>query len=123
VLELGCGSGNALPGLRTALRPRSLVGVDLDTRHGVVGDARSLPFRDRSFDLVVDFGTCQHAGAAALVEVARVLRPGGLLVHETRWAQRLAHPRRGGQSLEPLTELVPVSSAGLWALRRRAAEG
>jgi SAM-dependent methyltransferase len=98
--------------------------VDLETQQGVVGDATSLPFRDQSFDLVVDFGTCQLVGPAALAEVARVLRPGGLLVHETRWAQLLAHPRRRGPALDAdqLSRLAPVASAGLWAVRRRLDE-
>jgi SAM-dependent methyltransferase len=50
-----------------------------------VADTRQLPFRDGSFDLVVSLSTLDHFAAAdaipqALAELARVLRPGGLLL-------------------------------------------
>lgn len=122
VLELGCGAGNALPALRGALRPARVVGVDLETDMGIRADVTALPFADGSFDVVVDFGTCQAAGQAALLEVARVLRPGGVYVHETGWAQLLAHPWRGWQRLDSTAmrgRLVLVATTGLWTLRRR----
>lgn len=143
VLEIGCGRGIALPVLAERLAPAALVGVDIDpalvavaTRHvralGVpadvhLADVRDLPFESASFDLVIDFGTCYHvsgraAGArAALREVARVLRRGGLFVHETPIAQHLAHPVRSfGRTLP--WKAVPVferrRSAVLWTVRR-----
>jgi len=47
-----------------------------------VGDARALEFPDRHFDTVVcTFALCGISGGpAALTEMARVLRPGGLLL-------------------------------------------
>jgi ubiquinone/menaquinone biosynthesis C-methylase UbiE len=62
----------------------------------VCGDVRRLPFPDGSFDLVLDFGTAYHVARRgdALREMARVLRPGGRLVHETRFNQAVAHPVR-----------------------------
>lgn len=46
------------------------------------GDAESLPFRDGSFDVVYSFGVIHHTPRmqAAIDEVRRVLRPGGLAV-------------------------------------------
>jgi SAM-dependent methyltransferase len=91
-------------------------------------DVRALPFESGSFDLVIDFGTCYHVGGgptgrlAALVEIARVLRVGGLFVHETRVAQHLAHPVRSfGRRLPwpAVPMLAPVRGAVLWAARRR----
>ena len=82
---------------------------------------RDLPFESGRFDLVIDFGTCYHASdtmegrRAALSEVSRVLRDGGLFVHETRVAQRLAHPVRSfGRTLpwRDVPELAPDRSAG-----------
>jgi ubiquinone/menaquinone biosynthesis C-methylase UbiE len=112
ILEVGCGRGIALPVLATRLEPSRLVGIDIDsallaeaearlTETAAVAelhraDVRALPFPDRSFDLVIDFGTCYHiAGAArALSEIARVLAPGGLFVEETSLSQLLSHPVR-----------------------------
>jgi SAM-dependent methyltransferase len=89
---------------------------------------RALPFADASFDVVVDFGTCYHVGGGrsgahlALEQIARVLRAGGLLVHETPLAQHLAHPIRSFARTLPwreVPELVRERAAGLWATRRR----
>lgn len=121
VLELGCGPGNAWAALHRALEPATLTGVDLETSVGVVADIGALPFITGMFDVVVDFGTCQEAGSGVLPEVARVLRPGGVFVHETGWAQLLAHPSRGKRDLDfsDAPELAPAGSVGLWSMRRR----
>jgi ubiquinone/menaquinone biosynthesis C-methylase UbiE len=112
VLEVGCGRGVALPVFARLLHPARLVGLDLEpalldeaqvrleaagaVAELVPGDVRRMPFASGSFDLVVDFGTCYHTArpAAALAEIARVLAPGGLFVHETPLSQLLAHPIR-----------------------------
>ena len=144
VLEIGCGRGVALPVLDDRLEPVELVGLDIDgallvearervrntcTRATVIeGDVRDLPFEAARFDLVVDFGTCYHASdtmdgrRAALEEVSRVLREGGLFVHETRVAQRLAHPVRSfGRALPwaAVPSLAFDRSAVLWGVRRK----
>lgn len=144
ILEVGCGRGVALPVLAARLKPRELVGVDVDPAlvdvaarrvrdHGlnarvIEADVRSLPFEDRSFDMVIDFGTCYHVGGGrvgarlALQEISRVLRRDGLFVHETRVAQRLAHPVRSfGRTLPwgGVPELVVERSAVLWSARRK----
>ena len=144
VLEIGCGRGVALPELDDRLEPVELIGLDIDpallaeagerVRNTctyatlVEGDVRDLPFEAGRFDLVIDFGTCYHVSdtmegrRAALREVARVLQPGGLFVHETRVAQRLAHPLRSfGRTLPwwAVPTLVPDRSALLWGVRRK----
>jgi len=142
VLETGCGRGVGLVALAQACRPASLTGVDIDNgllrlararctaRHVTVGlvqgDVRELPFPDETFDVVIDFGTLYHVRPArqALSEIARVLRAGGLLVHEAPLAQLLAHPvrsthRRLPWRLEP--QLVPVRGAALWGCRAKKA--
>jgi len=146
VLEIGCGRGIALPVLAARLAPSTLVGIDIDAsllalaerRARTLGvdatlleaDVRALPFEPGSFDLVMDFGTCYHVGGGeagarlALGEIARVLRPGGLFVHETPIAQHLAHPVRSfGRTLpwRAVPMLVRDRAALLWAARRRAA--
>jgi ubiquinone/menaquinone biosynthesis C-methylase UbiE len=135
VLEVGCGRGVALPPLARYLRPSRLVGVDIDPSllleaqvrvtetdtpaELIVADVRQLPFPDRHFDLVIDFGTCFHVGRPheALCEVARTLAPAGIFVTETRLSQLLSHPIRSrGRSLpwRKATALAPRRSAGLW---------
>jgi SAM-dependent methyltransferase len=90
VLDAGCGTGHNLTWLREY---GSAVGVDLSDlalalgrqRHVTLvrGDLASLPFRDGAFDLVTSFDVLYHRwianDAAAVAELVRVLRPGGLL--------------------------------------------
>jgi ubiquinone/menaquinone biosynthesis C-methylase UbiE len=87
-----------------------------------------MPFPDAAFDLVVDFGTCYHIARpeTALAEIARVLAPGGLFVHETPLSQVLSHPvrsfgRRIPWRLGPWFERH--RTALLWSARRRRATG
>ncbi len=137
ILEVGCGSGVALPVLQERLAPARLVGLDIDAgmlarapgrrAELVCGDVRAMPFGDDAFDAVIDFGTCYHIARAerALQEIARVLRPGGSFCHETPLAQLLSHPvrRRPARTLpwSDAPELVACRWAGLSAVRRRAA--
>ena len=143
VLEVGCGRGVAIPVLARLLRPARLAGLDLDPAlldearaHAdaegiavelVPGDVRCMPFPDGAFDLVVDFGTCYHIARAAeaLAEIARVLAPGGLFVHETPLSQLFAHPFRsfGRRMPRPFSlGFERHTAALLWAARRRLAE-
>ena len=119
VLEVGCGPGNALVPLADRITPSVLVGLDVDREllesaqrsvdaadvpaTLVRGDVRRLPFHTESFDVVVDFGTCYHISdpELALQEIERVLRRGGLFVHETPAAQLAAHPVRSFGRLLP----------------------
>ena len=140
MLEVGCGQGVALATLAQLCGPSRLVGTDVDpvaialARRALdadridaelfVADVRALPFDDGSFDVVIDFGTLFHIARAeaGVGEIARVLTPGGLLVHETKISQLLSHPvrargRRVPWETEP--QLRPHRSAGLWATRVR----
>ncbi len=49
---------------------------------GLVGDARCLPFRTKTFDTVLDFGTLDNVGdpVQGYREACRVLQVGGVLV-------------------------------------------
>lgn len=140
VLEVGCGRGIALPALGALCRPVELVGVDVDPellgearRHIsdsqidcdlVCADVREMPFDDASFDVVIDFGTLYHVARPAdgLAEVARVLRPGGLFIEETKLCQTFSHPFRSRGRRVPWeveARLRRRRSAGLWASRIR----
>ncbi|HSX77055.1 MAG TPA: bifunctional 2-polyprenyl-6-hydroxyphenol methylase/3-demethylubiquinol 3-O-methyltransferase UbiG [Candidatus Saccharimonadia bacterium] len=100
VLDLGCGGG-----LTTAClvqRGVTVVGVDLSraslhvaSRHGrghghpksvfACGRAESLPFADASFDIVWCTDVLEHLSdlPAAIAQIARVLKPGGLFLYDT----------------------------------------
>ena len=95
VLDVGSGDGAAAASL--APHCRSLTCIDTSARmideanerlaryphvSAQVADVHALPFADASFDAVMMFHTLTYAEhpARALVECARVLRPGGRLV-------------------------------------------
>ena len=100
VLDVGCGPGNHLVALSTG-DPKLLVGVDIDERFLTTGRPKidelislsstfpclicaalpTLPFADSTFDLVTCFLVMPHVpdDKLALSELARVLKPGGML--------------------------------------------
>jgi ubiquinone/menaquinone biosynthesis C-methylase UbiE len=140
ILEVGCGRGIALPVLERLCSPRRLVGLDIDPEllveaaanlreHGtraqlVAADVRRMPFADGAFDVIVDFGTLYHIAKpqAASAEIARVLAPGGMFVHETKASQLLSHPVRSrGRRLPRLEHdgLRRKRWAMLWASRTK----
>lgn len=91
LLDAGCGTGENLAQLGAG---HDTVGVDLSPaatafcgargQRVVRGSVLSLPFRDRGFDRVTSFDVLYHRwvadDAAAVRELARVLRPGGVLL-------------------------------------------
>lgn len=99
ILEIGSGTGALLHGLRQ----RKLRAQGVELREAFIEQARAwygevpithvtglaLPFRDRSFDVVMSFDVFEHIpdSDAHLREVARVLKPGGSYVLQTpnRW--------------------------------------
>ena len=92
VLDVGCGTGGALPWLgefgRVAGLERHPLAVRLAARHAgrqlVCADVGALPFRDASFAILTAFDVLYHRDVAddgvALQELVRVLQPGGWLV-------------------------------------------
>ncbi len=95
LLDVGCGPGSITRGLADYLGPSgSVIGVDnseqaiAEARHSAhrsvglkfeVGSVYALPFPDASFDVVFGHQLLQHLAdpVVALVEILRVLRPGG----------------------------------------------
>jgi malonyl-CoA O-methyltransferase len=97
VLDLGAGTGLAARAIKRRFRRAAVTAADLAApmlevarRHSrfwrpircVQADAQSLPFEDASFDLVFSNLMLQWLAPpdAALAEMRRVLRPGGLLL-------------------------------------------
>ena len=98
VLDLGCGPGSISVGLADAVAPGELLGVDMegsqieiaraaasagghDNATFMTGDATDLPCEDASFDVVHCHALLNHVPdtQAALAEMRRVLRPGGMV--------------------------------------------
>lgn len=140
VLEVGCGRGVALPRISELCRPSRLVGIDIAPELIALArqrvrrlsvdaelytyDVRNLPFDGGEFDVVIDFGTCYHIDEPefAIREINRVLAAGGTFIHETPFAQLLAHPiRTSGRALpwKAALALKPHKDAFLWAARKK----
>ena len=137
VIDVGCGTGRALPPLREAIGPAgTLIAVDvtpemlaaarpavqLAAARMVIADARALPLADGSADAVFAAGLVNHLPdtEAGLRELARVTSPGGRLVlfHPSG---RAALAARHGHALfpdEPLSEgpLRRFTAAAGWQL-------
>ncbi|MEU1216410.1 class I SAM-dependent methyltransferase [Streptomyces sp. NPDC005791] len=137
VLDAGCGTGRALPALRTEVGPEGAVlGADLTPamldaalRAGrgtsgtlLLADAARLPLRAGSLDAVFAAGLISHLShpEAGLSELARVVRPGGRLAlfHPVgRAALAARHGRAladGDLRAEP--RLTPLLAAAGWRL-------
>jgi ubiquinone/menaquinone biosynthesis C-methylase UbiE len=99
--------------LEIARRRAADLGRDVDLR---TGDAQALEFHDASFDTVVcTFSLCAIPDERrALAEMARVLRPGGLLLLADH-VESSAWPARAAQRI---LELVTVPTGGEHFRRR-----
>lgn len=113
LLDVGCGPGTITTGLARAVAPGEVVGIDVST--DVIETARAhaaevgvtnarfemasvydLPYEAGSFDIAHAHQVMQHLAAPvdALVEMRRVLRPGGLVaVRDADYATMSAWPR------------------------------
>ena len=127
VLEVGAGNGSMAagtlaqePGLRltlTDIDPKMVTAAQTRLRERSTitarqADVTQLPFADGSFDYVVSYLMLHHVveWPAALFEMHRVLKPGGLLLGYDLTATRLARvvhwADRSPHRLLALTELV-----------------
>ncbi|KAA0921330.1 class I SAM-dependent methyltransferase [Streptomyces apricus] len=137
VLDAGCGTGRALPPLREAVGPSGVViGADLTSamlqaavragrdRSGrlVLADVARLPLLPRSLDAVFVAGLVAHLPdpGANLRELARAVRPGGILAlfHPIG---RAALAARQGRRITPddlraRDNLGPLLSASGWRM-------
>ena len=112
VLDFGCGPGTISVGLAGAVDPGEVHGVDMEESqidlaraaaeaggHNNakfhVGDVTALPFEDSFFDVAHCHAVLMHVPDthAALAEVKRVLKPGGIIAsRETVVASSFAEP-------------------------------
>lgn len=149
LLDLGCSNGGYLRAFQEAFGGRLLAGADLSLKmlHEALGrhpgakapalvccDAGALPFRSASFALVFCSHVLQLVADAdrGIAEVARCLKPGGLLVvaggaggvrrllrrvlDEHEWSlfeNELPRPSSAGPPLDPRAYRGACESAGL----------
>jgi ubiquinone/menaquinone biosynthesis C-methylase UbiE len=132
LLDVGCGPGSITLGLARHVRPDGcVVGVDMQPSQihlaeqgaataGVVNatfqvaNAVVLPLESASFDVVFAHALFEHLAAPglALAEMARVLRPHGILgICSSDWS---------GARIEPDSADVRCAMQAHYALRRRA---
>jgi SAM-dependent methyltransferase len=134
MLEIGCGTGFVLEGLRKSRPQLSLLGADL-YRGGLAHaarrmpdvsllqlDARKIPF-DEEFDVIGAFDVLEHIDddERVLAEICAAVRPGGGIVltvpqHPWLWSasdEYAQHKRRYRRS-----ELVSKVSAAGFLIRR-----
>ena len=151
LLEVGCGTGYVLEGVRAAFSGLSLAGSDVlvaslaRARPRLPGvelfqmDARRIPFREE-WDAVLALDVIEHIAEdeAALAEMSRALRPGGVLVltvpqhpwlwtpiddwsgHHRRYTRRelVTKVERAGLRVEDVTSfsslLLPLQLLARW---------
>jgi SAM-dependent methyltransferase len=155
ILDAGCGTGGMLDLYRTWPDVEA-TGLDFSPdalhfsskrghRRLVGGDLMLLPFRTGTFDVVTALDVVEHVpdDGRALTEIARVLRPGGILVatvpaYQALWSahdEALHHFRRynarqfsrvisqSGLQVERLTYLIsvlfPLAAAARWLGKHR----
>jgi len=97
ILEIGCGKGVGAKIIKKRLIPSDYQGIDLDEKmikrakkqkiQGAkfqTADATKLPFDDKAFDLVFDFGAIHHIPSweKTIDEVFRALKSGGIFLFE-----------------------------------------
>jgi len=113
ILEVGAGTAEFAARMSAALPDTELIVTDqskrfvaLARRRGLtskVADVERLPFPDDSFDVVAAMWMLYHVPDLhrGLAEIARVLRPGGLLVAATNGDEHVADLRRaaGGDAM------------------------
>ena len=133
-LDLGCGTGEMLKLILQKNEHKDLYGIDLSEEMLAVaksklpnrvrlflGDSESLPFPDNSFDVVYCNDSFHHYPAPqnVLMEVHRVLKPGGTFLIGDCWQPSLGrvimnfymrHSKEGDVKIYSKSELVSMLS-------------
>jgi SAM-dependent methyltransferase len=137
ILDIGCGTGGNLEWLARYSSAGKIYGIDLVPRalefcrlrnHRLLAQASAtaLPFADEVFDLITSFDVLvqipgEGADDRAMLEMNRVLRPGGIAfvrVAAYRWMRSSHDEALGTQRRYQLNELrVKLEHAGFTTLR------
>lgn len=118
VLDLGCGTGQAITALGRKYRSAKVVGLDLaeamlhqaskqyrlfQRKRLINADLEKLPFQDDSFDLVFSSLALQWSNdlRGAFRELKRVVRSGGVVMFSTLGVNSLHELRSSWSSIDP----------------------
>ena len=134
LLDVGCGSGDYEP---VAARHQSAYfGVDFSRTmiiqateqidgHGernlfLVGSGETLPYRDDSFDLVLAMGYIEyfHDPYPAILEIRRILKPGGVLVMQSFKWELFGNLKRFAKALVGRSKDLPAHLPASWVDRK-----
>jgi SAM-dependent methyltransferase len=136
VLDIGCGTGYSLKWLRQELGTQSAFGVDLSRDasvfwnetgllNGAIASAQRVPLASNLFDLVTCFDVIyQLTGTeaeAAVDEIHRLLKPGGILfIREPayEWLRAGHDIAVGGRHRYTLREMMRLLTARGFALKQ-----
>ena len=90
VLDVGCGLGMSMDYfigqgaqvLGVDITPQTVKAANLKGLRAIEADARSLPYKNNSFDIVYSIGVIEHFQQTqmALEEQVRVCKPGGIVI-------------------------------------------
>lgn len=126
ILDAGCGTGQAIPGLFERYRKARLIALDISekmlqkaARRGGIwrkpsllcASIEALPLADDSVDLVfssLSLQWCRDSGRA-FAEVLRVLRPGGLFVFSTFGPDTLKELRASWRQVDENVHVNPFA--------------
>jgi len=128
LLDVGCGAGGFLAWIREEAPEAAVAGVDVSEEAVAiarerlpdvdlrVAGASSLPYDDASSDLVTLNDVLQHVPedlvGASLLELRRVLAPGGALLVRTNGARRARRPSREWRLYDAPTLRAELERAG-----------
>ena len=135
VLDYGCGWGRMTRLLPFYFRSDNIIGVDVDTRligsaqtllpflrHEVIASMQALAFADERFDLILANSVFSHLSARCCVfslgELARVLKPGGVLVISVLHAREIQRLYAKGATRAWISGLLGEPDAALAQLER-----
>ncbi|MEQ1851870.1 MAG: methyltransferase domain-containing protein [Chthoniobacteraceae bacterium] len=140
LLDCGCGPGSVTCDFARIFRSGHVIGLDLETSQierarshaaslGItnasfqVASIYELPFPDSAFDVVFAHAVFEHLSApvAALVEVRRVLAPGGLVaLRSPDWGGFIVAPDTPGlqSAIQRYTELQTTNGGDVHAGRK-----